>query len=177
MKKEIIFFDGDGTLWYPKKTKHKEGAWWVYQLPGGHKEHNKHLTLTPTTISTLKKLKKKGVITVILSTHPRPPKEAQEVLDRKVKLFNLKSLFDEVHATRTKHEAKGELIIKILKKRKIPKRKALMVGDNYFLDYKSARDKGIDAVLIETEYPAEKHHVVRRIKNKIEKLSDLLGLV
>jgi hydroxymethylpyrimidine pyrophosphatase-like HAD family hydrolase len=31
--KKIIFFDGDGTLWYPKKTKYKEHPVWLYIDP------------------------------------------------------------------------------------------------------------------------------------------------
>ncbi len=99
------------------------------------------------------------------------------MLNEKVKLFNLKDLFDEVHATQTLHEAKGDLILKILKKRNIPKSKALMVGDNYFWDYKSARDKGIDAILVETEHHTRKNPVVRGIKMKIKMLSGLLQFI
>ena len=116
--KKIIFFDGDGTLWYPKKTKHKKGAWWIYKLPGSYKEHNKHLILTPTTFSTLKKLKKKGIITVIISTHPHPPKEAEVILREKIRHFKLKGLFDEVIATPDSgfYKNKGRTIVKILNK-------------------------------------------------------------
>jgi len=105
--KKLIFFDGDGTLWYPKKTKHNKGAWKVYELPGGHKEHNKHLILTPTTYSTLKKLKKKGIITILLSTNPYPPRKADMVIKGRVKHLKLNNLFDEVHATKEYHSSKG----------------------------------------------------------------------
>lgn len=173
MKKKIIFFDGDGTLWYPKKTKYKKGPWEIYKLAGSHKEHTKHLIMTPTALSTIKKLKKKGIITIILSTHPHPPKIADAIVKHKIKHFNLKELFDEVHATREYHRSKGEFMIKILKKRKIPKNKALMVGDSYNWDYKPAKDVGIDALLIESEY-MKKHIVGKGIKNTIIKLSDVL---
>ena len=29
-KKKIVFFDGDGTLWYPKDTRHTEPPHWIY---------------------------------------------------------------------------------------------------------------------------------------------------
>lgn len=176
MKKKIIFFDGDGTLWYPKKTKYKEGPWWIYKLPEKSKEHNKHLMMTPSTLQTIKKLKKKGVILIILSTHPHTPKEADAIINQKIKHFKLDGLFDEVHATREYHGSKGEFIIKILKERKIPKSKALMVGDSYNWDYKPAKDKGIDALLIESEY-MKKFTKDKRILKTIKNMKDILNYV
>jgi FMN phosphatase YigB (HAD superfamily) len=178
MKKKIIFFDGDGTLWYPKKTKYKEGPWWVYKLPGSPKEHNKHFIMTPSTLQTIKKLKRKGILLIVLSTHPHPPKEADAVINQKIKHFKLEGLFDEIIATRDKgpYKYKGKVILKILKKRKIPKSKALMIGDSYHWDYKPAKDVGIDALLIESEY-MKKHAVGKRIKNTITKLSDIFDYI
>jgi magnesium-dependent phosphatase-1 len=152
MKKTIIFFDGDGTLWYPKKTRHTKAPHWIYQLPGGHKVHNAQLTLIPQVMKTLKNLKKKGVITILLSTHPQGAEEAKHILSKKVRKFKLATLFDEVHATPLKPEAKGEYIIQILRQRKIPKSKALMIGDTYEWDYLSAKKQRIDARLIKTAY-------------------------
>ena len=172
MKKKIIFFDGDGTLWYPKKTKHTKHPIWFYR-DKRIKNHANHLIMIPSVLSTIKKLKKMGIITVILSTHPHPPKEAEALINHKVKHFKLKSLFDEVHATRDYHKSKGEFILKILKKRKIPKSKALMVGDIYEWDYKPAKERGIDALLIESEYEPMKS----KIKRTIKKLSDIFEYV
>ena len=152
MKKKIIFFDGDGTLWYPKKTKHTEKPHWIYKIEGTLGDYCKQLTLTPGVLSTLKKLKDKHIILVVLSTHPHPPKEAQSIIHHKISYFKLASFFDEVHATREYHASKGEFILEILKKRGIPKNKALMVGDHYLWDYKSAKDVGVDAFLIESNY-------------------------
>ena len=100
-----------------------------------------------------------GIIIVILSTHPHPPKQADAIIKQKIKHFNLKDLFDEVHATREYHGSKGEFMIEILKKRGIPKSKALMIGDSYNWDYKPAREVGIDALLIESEYM--KKHLIQ----------------
>ena len=171
-RKAIVFFDGDGTLWYPKKTGCTKHPVWIYQ-DKRYKNHVNHLIMIPSVFSTIKKLKKMGVITVILSTHPQVPKEADVILKHKVKHFKLVGLFDEVHATRGHHESKGEFILKILKERGIPKSKALMVGDSYRWDYKSAKDKGIDGLLIETVYENEKVNS----KGVIKKLSDVLRFV
>lgn len=173
--KKIIFFDGDGTLWYPKATKHREKPHWVYKTNGTPDDHCDQLMLIPTVLPTLKKLKKLGVITVLLSTHPHPPKEAKMLIHHKVTYFALDEFFDEIHATREFHASKGEFIVKILKKRGIAKKDALMVGDNYHWDYKPARNVGIDALLIESDY-MKKDPVAKKIKKTIKKLSDIINL-
>ncbi len=172
MKKKIVFFDADGTLWYPEKTKRAKHPVWLYR-DCRYKNHVDHIILTPTTLETVLELKRLGVITVILSTHPHPPKEADALINHKVKHFMLDELFDEVHATREYHGSKGEFILKILKERKISKSKALMVGDSYKWDYTPAVERGIDAVLVETEYEPMKEHAEETIK----KLSDVLKYV
>jgi len=148
-----------------KKTKHSIHPVWLYR-DKRVKKHNDHLILIPSVLSTLKRLKKEGVITIILSTHPHAPKEADILLKDKVKHFKLSELFDEVHTTREYHSSKGKFMTKILKKRKIPKSKALMVGDSYMWDIEPAKENGIDALLIESEYEQ------KQVKS-IKKLSDI----
>lgn len=176
MKKEIIFFDGDGTLWYPKKTKYREKPHWIYLSEESKDNYCEHLTLIPTVLTTLKKLKKLGVIVILLSTHPHPPKEADVVINHKVSHFKLTELFHEIHATREFHDSKGEFIVKILKKRGIPKNKAIMVGDTYRWDYKPAKDVGIDALLMESDY-LKKDSQGKRVKNTIKKLNEVLEYI
>ena len=113
-----------------------------------------------------------GIVTVILSTHPHPPKEADMIIKHKVKHFRLDNVFDEVYATRPYPESKGEFMLKILKRRKIPKSQALMVGDSYIWDYEPATKVRIDALLIRSDYMHE-HGAVKSIKNTIKKLSDI----
>ncbi|MBI2583891.1 MAG: HAD family hydrolase [Candidatus Aenigmarchaeota archaeon] len=170
MKKKIIFFDGDGTLWYPKKTRYVKHPVWLYK-DRRFKNHTNHLVMTPSALSTIKKLKRMGIITIVLSTHPYPTKEADAIIKHKIKHFELEKLFDEVHATRVHPGSKGEFMLKILKKRKIPKSKALMVGDSYKWDYKPAKGVGVDALLIESEYEPMK----TRAKIAIKKLADIFA--
>lgn len=139
-------------------------------------DYCRQLILIPTVLSTLKKLKEFGIITILLSTHPHPPEEAATIINHKVAHFKLKELFDEVHATRELHASKGEFIVRILKERDIAKNRALMIGDNYRWDYKPARDVGVDALLIESEY-MKKDHRGKRVKNTIKKLSDILKYI
>lgn len=128
--------------------------------------------LIPTVENTLRKLKKQGIITVILSTHPHEKEEAYRLLNKKVEHFKLEELFTEVHATREYHESKGEYILEILKQFNIPKTKALMIGDNYLYDYKPARSVGVDALLIESDYTKKD----KRIKT-VRKISDILNFI
>ena len=65
-----------------------------------------------------KKLKQRGIVTVILSTHPHPKQEAYGIINHKVRYFELDGLFDEVHATREYHASKGEYMTRILKKKR-----------------------------------------------------------
>lgn len=175
MKKRIIFFDGDGTLWYPKKTKYTKHPVWLYK-DKRFRHHTNHLIMTPSALPTINTLKKKGIITIILSTHPQPPKEADAIIQHKIKHFKLKDLFDEIYATKEYQKSKGEFILKILRKRKISKSKALMVGDSYEWDYKPAKEIGIDALLIESKY-RKKHLIAKRIKKTINQLKDVLEYV
>lgn len=177
-RKEIIFFDGDGTIWYPKATKRTRAPHWIYVDKKIGSKYLDHLTLTPTALAVLKKLKKKGISLILLSTHPHPPKEADILLQGKVKHFKLGTVFDEVYSVRNHPEGKGELILKILKEKKIFKSRALMVGDSYRYDYLSARRVGVDALLITSPYmkhPARGKKIQKVIKHlkEIPKLLEL----
>lgn len=176
MRKSIVFFDGDGTLWYPKQTKRKEKPHWIYKQKKSLNDYCEQLTLTPTTLSTLKALKKKEVILVLLSTHLHDPDEAQSILQHKVNYFHVENLFDEIHATRNTPTSKGDYITNILQQRNIVKKKALMVGDNYLWDYKPAQDSGIDAILMESDYRKEDPNG-KRIRRVIRELKDILSYV
>lgn len=169
--KTIIFFDGDGTLWYPIRTKHTVKPHWLYK-DASIKDYHSHLMLTPTVISTLRKLKKLGITMIILSTHPHKKEEAYKVINKKVSHFNLGEFFTEVHATREYYASKGEYIIEVLGRLHIPKIKALMIGDNYLWDYKPAREAGIEAILMQSDYMKKD----KRIKT-IKKLSDVIELL
>lgn len=168
--KKIIFFDGDGTLWYPKKTKRTIAPQWIYKITGHKDAHLKELVLAPGTLQLLKKIKKNKIITIILSTHPEAGNLADEFLKRNVKYLGIYEYFDEIHTTDPEHKSKGESIIKILKERGLTKNKALMIGDNYFYDYYSAKKVGVEAVLIDSEYlyePARKktYRIVSGLKD------------
>lgn len=155
MTKKIIFFDADGTLWYPHATKRTQGPWWPYldeQLKSNYLEH---LSLTPQAVETLKSLRENGIITVILSTFPHEAEEAARLLSERVQHFELADFFDEVHATAEYPKAKAEKILEVLKYHKLTKDDALMVGDSYEYDYAPAQSIGVDAILINSDYHQE----------------------
>ncbi len=173
MKKKIIFFDADGTLWHPRVRKIHQSPYYIYRLPISETEMSDRLKITPTTLKTLKKLRAIGIITIILSTHPHPPKEADIILKNRVKHLKLDHLFDEVYPTTVAKHSKGIFIKRILKRRKIKKSAALMVGDSYHWDYKSAKNVGIDALLVESHYMKIQYPETKRAKKTIKKLSDI----
>jgi len=150
--KQIVFFDGDGTLWYPKSTKRKEKPHWIYHDPETMNDYRPHLILTPKVKSTLRELKKRGILTVVISTHPHKAKIANNLLQEKVNYFGLNDLFNEVHSARNVVTGKGDVICRVLKRLKIPKKSALMVGDSYRWDYLAAKNVGVNALLMDTGY-------------------------
>lgn len=173
--KKIIFFDGDGTLWYPKSTKRTKKPHWIYEENKLEKDYLKHLILTSSAVQTLKKLKQQGYILVAISTHPHKLREANLLMKNKMAHLKIDSLLDYIYTSRPIASGKGEVIVRILKKLKLRKSEALIIGDSYKFDYMSARHVGVDALLIEAVY--NKDYRLRYNPRTIKKLKDLLGLL
>jgi len=174
--KKIVFFDGDGTLWYPTETKRAKAPHWIYYNDSTKSNPLQHMSLTHKAKETLLRLKEHGVKCVLLSTHPHSPEEALKILKAKVQHFDLYKYFCEIHATPEQKQAKGDFILRILQQQRIPKKYALMVGDSYDWDYKPARLAGIAAVLIESAY-RRLHPEGRRIRSTIRELDEVLDYV
>jgi len=173
MNKKIIFFDGDGTLWYPKNTKRSKRPDWIYSKNTKSKKYLPLLTLTPSIAKVLLTLKRKGKILIALSTHPHSLKEADEHMNSKIKHLKIEHLFDSILTARPHPLGKGNAILNFLKKSKIPKSQALLIGDSYLYDYRSAKSVGVDCLLIKTPYMSPKG---RRVKKTITNLSVLSKL-
>lgn len=178
MTKKILFFDADGTLWYPHTTKRMRHPVWLYLDEELKHNYLEHMSLTPQAVETLKLLREHGIITVILSTHPHEAEEAARRLSEKVQHFELAELFDEIYATAEYPEAKGEKILEILKRHNLTKDDALMVGDSYKWDYAPAQSINVDAVLINSDYHQEnkKNEPVQTLIDDLDGLLPLLGL-
>lgn len=178
--KKIIFFDGDGTLWYPKATKRTVKPHWIYHDPATMGDYRPHLTLTPKVKATLRELRRRGVYTVVISTHPHHAKTADALLQEKVRHFGLEKLLDEVHSARNVPTGKGVVIARVLKRLKLPKSSALMVGDSYRWDYLAAKHVGVEALLMKTDYLEsykKRYPGARRLKRVIKNLDEVLPFV
>jgi FMN phosphatase YigB (HAD superfamily) len=173
VNKKIIFFDGDGTLWYPESTKRARAPHWLYADHPLPKDYLQRLALTPNLIATLRKLKERGIILVALSTHPHSRAEADLHMAGKMQHFKIGDLFDGVYTARNYPSGKGKVIESVLKKRKIPKSKALLIGDSYLYDYCSAKSVGVDSLLIKTAYMKQPARG-RKIQRTIKEIEDIL---
>ncbi len=172
--KKVIFLDGDGTLWYPKKTRRHIAPHWIYKDTTIGDAFLKHIILIPSVLQTLKILKQRGYILILISTHPHTKKVADVLLKNKVYHFRLENLLDAFYTSRDYPEGKGERMADILKKRNIPKSRALMIGDSYAYDYMSAKKVGIDCFLINSEYLKPEG---RRVKRLITDVKDVLPIL
>lgn len=173
---KIIFFDADGTLWYPKETKYTQHPVWVYRKYSDPHLARKQIVLIPGVLQTLRRLKKRGIKLIVLSTNPREPKEANAIMQDSVKYFRVKGFFDEVHATRDYHESKGEFILKILSRYGFKKKDALMVGDSYEWDFSSAKKVGVKCFLFEHRYDPKPQYY-NKVKTKLKDFKDILKII
>ena len=181
--KTILFFDADGTLWYPKKTKYKEKPWWIYDHPKlKSSDPLKHLTLMPYVKETLKKLHSMGLTLVLVSQLPYNKKVALQKLIRMTKHFGIYNFFDEIRPSyssikRNRPDPKNIAILDVLGRRKISKRNALMIGDSYNFDYLAAKSCGVDCVLIHAFEHVKDDKQYKRVHKKIKKLNEVLKYI
>lgn len=117
------------------------------------------------TVDALTELKKDYKLVLISNTDPF---SIGAVLDK----FELRKYFDEVFLSCETGMLKSnpELFEKVLKKLKIKKTEAVMVGDSIESDIKAAENAGIKAVLVDRrgtrEYP-EKISLLTELKEKL----------
>ncbi len=177
MKKKIIFFDGDGTLWYPKSTKRTQKPHWVYHDVATKDDYLKHIELTPRTKETLETLYRKGIKLVVISANPYPEEVAVKEIKERIDYFGLGGLF---YAYRSSlgddPNGKVAVMLGILDRLGLTKKDALMVGDSYFYDYLAPCEAGIDAFFIENEV-AKMPESTPVDMQSIKEVSDLLNIV
>lgn len=152
--KKVIFFDGDGTLWYPKSTLWTRKPHWVY-LDKAVTDPVAEFVTTPRAIETLALLGQRGIKRVLLSTSPLPEEEAIMHRIRVTQHVEINHLLDDVQVAPDYPEGKGERITALLEQYRLQKEDALMVGDMFRWDYKSAQEVGVEALLIKTDYQDE----------------------
>lgn len=177
MKKKIIFFDGDGTLWYPTSTKRTEKPHWIYHDPLTKDNHLEHLSLTPGTREALEILKEKGIYLVVVSANPNPEKQAVREIMERLDHFELSGFFYSCRSSAGDDPSgKVAIILDTIKELNLTKKDALMVGDSYFYDYLAPREAGIDAFFIENEVSNMPDEIPTDIKT-IKEVSDLVDMI
>jgi FMN phosphatase YigB (HAD superfamily) len=152
--KKVIFFDGDGTVWYPSATLRSRKPWWIYE-DTSLADPIRELIVTPTTVDLLHELGRRGIKRVLLSTSPLAQDEA--ILHR-IKIaqhVDIHHLLDDVQAAPDYPAGKGDMIRLLLAQYGLTAEDALMVGDSVERDYDAAQAVGVDALMISSDYEAE----------------------
>lgn len=177
MKKKIIFFDGDGTLWYPKMTKRTQKPHWIYHDPITKDEYLEHLELTPKTKETLEALSDKGIYLVIISANPYAEGIAVKEIKERLEHFGLVGLFHSYHSSLgSDPQGKAGIMLEVIKTLNLDKEDALMVGDSYYYDYLAAKNIGIDAFFIENEV-SKMPEIMPADLQSIKEVNELLNII
>lgn len=177
MQKKLIFFDGDGTLWYPKKTKRTQKPHWVYTDPETKDSYLEHLELTPGTKEVFNFLHQKNIYIVVVSANPYSEEIANKELKERLEHFNL---IDLVYTYRSSSgdnpDGKASIMLEIIRTLKLKKEQTLMVGDSYFYDYLAAKNVGIDALFIKNSVSKMPEKVPSDLKT-IHEVGDLKDII
>jgi putative hydrolase of the HAD superfamily len=177
VKKKIVFLDGDGTLWYPKKTLRAQKPHWVYADAKTKDNYLNHLVLTPGLKRTLRALREKGIHLVVVSANPYDEVAAVKEIREKLDYFGLADLFYAYRSSRGDDpNGKVAIMLEVLNELNLQKSDALMVGDSYFYDYLAAKNAGIDAFFI-TNTVSKMPEVVPTDLQSISEVSDLRDIL
>jgi phosphoglycolate phosphatase-like HAD superfamily hydrolase len=140
--KKNVFFDGDGTLWYPQATRRTREPHWIYQDPTLTNPCSE-LIVTPHAIDTLAALGGLGITRVLLSSCPLPENDA--IIDRSkiAKHIKIHGLLDAIRVAPDREDGKSEQLLSLLDEFNFTPDEALMVGDTCDWDYVAAQNVGI----------------------------------
>ena len=177
MKKKIIFFDGDGTLWYPKVTKRTEKPHWVYHDKLTKDSYLEHIELTPGTKEVLKWLHDKDIYLVVISANPYAEEIAIKEIKDRIDYFGLSDLFYSYRASEGSDPfGKVVTMLDLIEQLGLNKKDALMVGDSYFYDYVAPKGAGIDAFFIENSVSKMPDILPTNIQS-IKEVRDLVDII
>lgn len=174
--KEVVFFDGDGTLWYPRSTLRTCKPHWVY-LDQSVVDPIAEMVVTPEAESTLRELGKRGIQRVLMSTSPL---EEEEALAHRVAIaehVGIIDLLDDIRVAPEVVNGKGQRIAAWLLQHDVLPERALMVGDTYQWDIVAANSVGVDGLLLDSEHEAEVIRDNGVTDIVIKDLSDILPLL
>jgi FMN phosphatase YigB (HAD superfamily) len=173
--KKVVFFDGDGTLWYPRQTLRSELPYLVYTDPA-IADPIAEFIATPNTADTLSILGACGIRRVLLSTSPL--KESEGIQHRKKILHHvaIHELLDDVYVAPDYPSGKSEMLVRLLGSFGLQPEDALMVGDNCEWDFHAAQSVGVDAALIASDYEKERAEQLG-VNPVIDDISGVLGIL
>lgn len=175
--KKAVFFDGDGTLWYPRQTLRRELPYLVYTDPT-IADPIAEFIVTPNTIDTLTILGSCGVRRVLLSTSPLGEEEGVRHRTQIMRHVAIHDLLDDVHVAPDYPSGKSEMLVRLLGSFGLQPEEALMVGDNCEWDFHAAQSVGVDAALIASDYEKEraKQLGVNPVIDDISGVLSILGI-
>lgn len=179
--KTTIFFDGDGTLWYPATTRRSRKPHWVYEDPA-IADPITEMIATPGAVSCLRHLGRLGVRRVLLSTSPLPEPEALAHRRAIAGRVGILRLLDDVLVAPARPDGKGLQISAYLRKHQLTAESALMVGDTYVYDYLAAAAVGVEGVLLGSEYLEvpegfDEGQVMGELSNIVDRIAIPLKLI
>lgn len=153
MKKKILCFDGDGTLWYPSTTKRTQKPHWIYHDSQTKDHYLNFLELVPQVKNMLTLFREKDMVLAVISASPYSTDIAQAELRKKLIHFDLLDLFHSYHSSDgNAPDDKGRVLLHIIDSIGCRRSDMLMIGDSYAYDHLAARKVGVDTVLIASEY-------------------------
>ncbi len=154
ISKEVVFFDGDGTLWHPRSTLRTRKPHWVY-LDKTVADPITEMIATPKAEATLHQLGELGVRRVLMSTSPLEESEALAHRKAIAAHVGILDLLDDIRVAPEVINGKGEKIAAWLMQHEINPERALMVGDTYEWDIVAANSVGVEGVLLDSDHEAE----------------------
>lgn len=174
--KEVVFFDGDGTLWYPRTTLRTCKPHWVY-TDKDVADPIAEMIVTPQAEDTLRELGERGIQRVLMSTSPLKEEAALAHRIAIAKHVGILDLLDDINVAPEVVNGKGQRIAAWLLRHDIPPERALMVGDTYQWDIVAANSVGVDGLLLDSEHEAEVIRSNGITDIVINDLSDMLPLL
>lgn len=174
--KEVIFFDGDGTLWYPRTSLRTRKPHWVY-LDETVADPIAEMVATPKAEATLRQLGERGIRRVLMSTSPLEEEEALAHRRAIAEHVGILDLLDDINVAPEVVNGKAQRIAAWLLRHNVAPERALMVGDTYQWDIVAANSVGVEGLLLDSEHEAE---VIRQngiTDMVIGELSDIVPLL
>ena len=174
---QIIFLDGDGTLWYPTSTKRTEKPHWIYKDPELKDSYLEHLSLTPGCLETVRALHDHGIKLYLISANPAPPEVAEPELREKLERFGLMPYFAGYFSSPGDNpDGKAEIMLRGLQEYNLQPEHGLMVGDSLGYDYLPAINHGIQAFWIDNPVASRPEDLPEEIATIFE-LPELIQLL